>query len=43
MYAPNVSGSNYIKKNNLLVSKAQIELNTIMVEDFYTTLSPIDW
>jgi hypothetical protein len=33
-------GPTTFKKNNILVSKVQIESNTIMVKDFYTPFSP---
>jgi exonuclease III len=41
LYAPNISASNFIK-DTLKNLKAHIDSNTVVVEDFNTSLSPID-
>jgi hypothetical protein len=41
LYVPNVNVPNFIK-HTLKVLKTYIDSNTVVVEDFITTLSPID-
>ena len=41
IYAPNVGASQYIRQL-LTVIKEEIDSNTIIVWDFYTSLTPLD-